>query len=261
MTDSRVRLTRSADGIATVTIDHLSKRNAVAPTMWDALASHFREISADPDVRSVVLTGEGNFFCSGSDVGEIIAADDIPAGLARLKRANRMMLAIHTCEKPVIAAVTGPAAGVGFSLALACDFIIASQDARFGGGFTRVGLMPDGGAIYFLSRLLGESRAKALAYTGRFIDADEALALGLVLEVQPAALMAERIAAFAAELARGPTAAIALAKRMFRGANAPSLEQFLEQEELAQVCVKETADFAEGLAAFRERRKAEFIGR
>lgn len=252
---------RDDKGIATVTIDHLPKRNAVAPAMWDALAAHFRDLSADPAVRAVILTGAGQFFCSGSDVDEIATADDVPTGLARLKRANRMMLAIHNCEKPVIAAVAGPAAGVGFSLALACDFIIASDDARFGGGFTRVGLMPDGGAIYFLSRLLGESRAKAIAYTGKFLDAEEALALGLVLEVHPAAHFAQRVAAFADELAHGPTSAIALGKRMFRAANAPSLEQFMEQEELAQVCVKQTADFKEGLTAFGERRRTEFSGR
>lgn len=260
MTDERIEVIQDLDGVATVTINNPSRRNAVAPDMWDALATAFRELSSDPKVRAVILTGGGDCFCSGSDVEQIVLAADIPAGLARLKRANRMMLAIYNCEKPVIAAVRGPAAGVGMSLALACDFIVASEDARFGGGFTRVGLMPDGGAIYFLSHLLGSARAKEIAYSGRFVGAEEALSIGLALRLFPAEALIEGALSMARDLARGPTTAISLGKRMFRAARSPALEQFFEQEEIAQVCVKETDDFAEGMKAFAERRPAMFKG-
>ena len=249
------------DGVATITIAQPAKRNAVAPAMWDALAAHFTRCSADPAVRVVVLTGDGDYFCSGSDLGEIDFSNDIASGLARLKRANRMMLAIHNCEKPVIAAVPGPAVGVGWSIALAADFIVAADKARFGGGFVRVGLMPDGGSIFFLSRLLGAGRAKELAYTGRLVAAEEALALGMAIRVSPAAKLAEDARAFARELAQGPTTTIALAKRMFRAGFGPSLEQYFDAEEMAQVCAKKTDDFAEGMTAFRERRPTRFTGR
>ncbi len=257
--DPRVRLA-IADGVATITIDQPAKRNAVAPRMWDALAALFAHCSANPEVRVVVFTGEGEAFCSGSDLEEMDMRNDIASGLARLKRANRMILAIYNCEKPVIAAVRGAAVGVGWSLALACDFTIASQTARFGGGFLRVGLIPDGGSIYFLSRLLGEARAKALAYTGRIIPADEAVGLGLALEAVPAEQFAEKVNAFAAELAKGPTTGISIAKRLFRAAQGPSIEQFLDQEELSQVCAKKTDDFQEGVTAFREKRPVAFTG-
>jgi len=250
-----------ADGIATITIRHVEKRNAVAPPMWDAIAHHFTNASADPAVRAVIFTGEGDSFCSGSDLGEIDRSNDIGSGLARLRRGNRMVLGIAKCEKPVIAVVPGPAAGVGWGLALSCDFIIASEKAKFGGGFLRVGLVPDGGTIYWLARNLGEARARAIAYTARLLNAQEALDLGLVLEVVPADQLAARAREFAAELARGPTATIGLAKRLFRTAFGTSLEDFFEAEEMAQVLAKQTEDFSEGVSAFLERRPARFTGR
>src|SRR3546814_162553 len=140
--DPRIRYTLH-DGVATITIAQPEKRNAVAPPMWDALTAHFTRCSSDPEVRAVIFTGEGGHFCSGSDLDAIDLSNDIASGLARLKRANRMMLAIYNIEKPVIAAVRGPAAGVGWSLALACAFIVAAEDAGFGGGLVTVGLVPD----------------------------------------------------------------------------------------------------------------------
>jgi 2-(1,2-epoxy-1,2-dihydrophenyl)acetyl-CoA isomerase len=247
--DGRVRLTIDA-GVATVTIAQPDKKNAVAPAMWDALAAHFQRCSDDPQVRVVILTGEGDTFCSGSDLGAIDMASDVSAGLSRLRRGNRMILSIYNCAKPVVAAVRGAAVGVGWSLALACDFVLAAETARFTQGFVKIGLMPDGGSIYFLSRLIGAARAKHLAYSGRFVSASETLEFGLAVKIFAERDMAEGVRGFAADLARGATASMAASKRMFRATMAPGLEQFIDQEELAQVGVKATHDFQEGVKAF-----------
>lgn len=258
--DARIRC-EIRDGVARVTIAQPEKRNAIAPAMWDALAAHFTRVSTDPQIRVVIFAGEGAAFCSGSDLEEIDAGTDPSAGLARLRRANRMILAIYNCDKPVIASVRGPAVGVGWSLALACDLVVAAESARFSQGFVKVGLMPDGGSIFFLARQLGFARAKDLAFSGRFVSAEEALHLGLVNEVVPDSSLEEAIGARANALATSATHAISLAKRMFRKSLAPSLEAFLEQEEVAQQTAKQSLDFAEGVRAFRERRTPQFQGK
>ncbi|MBA3054960.1 MAG: hypothetical protein FP826_08505 [Sphingomonadales bacterium] len=257
--DPRIRFVIE-NGVARITIDQPAKRNAVAPSMWDAITALFTHCSGNTEVRVVVLTGEGEAFCSGTDLEELDMRNDISTGLTRLKRANRMVLAIYNCEKPVIAAVRGGAAGVGWSLALACDFIIASQTAKFGGGFLRVGLIPDGGSVFFLSRLLGEARAKEIAYTGRFVLPDEAVALGLALKAVPTDQLDASVAELAGQLAKGPTTGIGLTKRMFRAAQGPTIEQYMDQEELGQICAKRTDDFQEGVKAFMEKRPVAFTG-
>lgn len=258
--DARIRC-EIAQGVARITIAQPAKRNAVAPAMWDALAAYFTRVSSDPKVRVVVFTGEGEAFCSGSDIEEIDSGTDPAAGLARLRRANRMILAIYNCDKPVIAAVRGPAVGVGWSLALACDLIIAGESARFCQRFVKVGLMPDGGSIFFLARQLGFARAKDLTFHGGFVSAREAMDLGLVNEVAPDDAFESVLAARVEALATGATHAISLSKRMFRASLAPSLEAFLEQEEIAQCTAKQSQDFAEGVRAFKERRAPKFIGK
>lgn len=254
------------DGVATVLISQPAKQNAVSPPMWDMLAEGFVALSADPEVRCVVLRGAGTTFCSGSDLGALDKGGsagpvDVGAALARLKRANRMVLAIHQCEKPVIAAVQGTAAGVGWSIAMACDLSIMSANARFVAAFARIGLVPDGGAIWFLSRLVGLRVAKQIAYQAKFIGAEEALRLGLVNEVVPEDTFDAGVDEMARDLAARPTQSLALSKRMFRDATGPSLATYLEAEEVAQVLAKQSPDFTEGVSAFMEKRKAQFTGR
>lgn len=254
------------DGVATVTISQPTKQNAVSPPMWDMLAENFSKLSADPAVRCVVLRGKGSTFCSGSDLGALDSGGsaghvDIGAGLSRLKRANRMVLAIHECEKPVIAAVQGTAAGVGWSIAMACDLSIMSANARFVAAFARIGLVPDGGAIWFLSRLVGPRVAKQIAYQAKFVGAEEALRLGLVNEVVAEDAFDAAVDTMAIDLAARPTQSLALSKRMFRDAAGPSLGTYLEAEELAQVLAKQSPDFKEGVSAFLEKRPAQFTGR
>lgn len=248
------------DGIATVVISQPAKHNAVSPAMWDMLAEAFTGLSADREVRCIVLRGAGKTFCSGSDLGEIDSSGNVADGLARLKRANRMILAIHMCDKPVIAAVQGTAVGVGWSIALACDLSICSTEARFIAAFAKIGLVPDGGALWFLSRMVGMRVANQIAFQARVIPADEALRLGLVNEVVPSEEFETAVAAMAKDLAARPTHAIGLAKRMFRASVAPGLGTYLEAEEMAQVVAKQSADFAEGVASFMEKRPARFSG-
>lgn len=246
--------------IATVTISQPAKQNAVSPAMWDLLAESFHALAANVAVRAIVLTGAGQAFCAGSDLGELDGSGNVAGGVARLKRANRMVLAIHNCDKPVIAAVRGAAVGVGWSIALACDFAIAEEKARFIAGFIRIGLVPDGGAIWFLSRLLGVRRAKDITYRARAVGAAEALALGLVNEVVAEGGFDAAVRALAEDLAARPTHALGLTKRMFRDAVGPSLGSFLEAEEVMQIVAKQSEDFAEGVAAFKAKRPPRFTG-
>lgn len=258
--DPRVSLELDARGLARVTIRHPERRNAISPPMWDTLADAFETVSQDPDVRVVVLTGQGGAFCSGSDVHEIVDDANVAAGLSRLRRANRMIKAVHRCEKPVFAAVSGSAVGIGFSLALACDLIVAESSARFGGGFLKIGLIPDGGSILLLSTSVGVARAKEIFFSSRLVSAAEGHDLGFVSSVTGDATLDVAIEAAAAPYLTGATTGIALAKRLFRASLPVSLEQYFEAEELAVLAGKATDDAREGRAAFQAKRAPDFRG-
>jgi 2-(1,2-epoxy-1,2-dihydrophenyl)acetyl-CoA isomerase len=247
--------------VATVTLDRPDKLNALDLEMREQLIDHFTRLRFDDAVRAIVVTGAGRGFCSGADVGRM-GGNDLPASRRHLqKTAHAFIRALHAIEKPTIAAVRGPAVGIGWSIALACDLVVASKTARFSQIFRRIGLAPDGGAIWFLTRRIGMPKAKELVFTGRFVEAEEALALGLVnCVVEDDELMA-KAQALAAEMADGPTFAMGLAKRLFHAAVGPSLEDYLEIESLVQPQLHQTKDNAEGVAAFREKRPPRFTGR
>lgn len=248
------------DGIATVLLDRADKLNALSAEMYEELARVFGELNLDDRVRVVLLTGAGKAFCAGGDVGSM-GSFDIVSGRRRSKGHHRMVLALHHLEKPVIAAVRGPAAGIGASLALASDLIVASETAYLLMAFKNVGIPPDGGAIYFLTQHLGLARAKELVYSARKLPAAEAMAMGLVSQVVPDDRLEAAALALAREIAGSATYALTLAKRMFQHMYQPTLEQLLELEVLAICGARMTHDHVEGVTAFKEKRKPQFKGK
>ena len=247
--------------VAAITLNRPEKRNALTVEMREALIDLFQRVRFDDAVRVVILAGAGPSFCTGADVDRM-AQTDLLAARHRLQRlSHTYMRTLHAIEKPVIAAIRGHAVGIGWSLALACDLVVASETAQFSQIFRRIGLSPDGGAIWYLTRRLGMNRAKELVFTARMVAAAEALSLGLVNHVVPDDQLEAKVAELAADLAEAPTFALGLAKKLFHMAAGPGLEEFLDYEALVQPQLQNSADNREGVAAFREKRNPKFIGR
>lgn len=247
------------DALAIVTLDRPDRLNALNVEMREQLGTVFEQAGRDASVRAVLLQASGKAFCASGDVttmGDFTAA----SGRERLKLAHRMVRNLANIEKPVIAAVRGAVAGIGWSMALACDMVIASETARFSQVFRNVGLVPDGGAVYFLTQHLGAMRAKELVYTGRRIDAEEARALGLVTRVVADDALDAAGFDLAQELAQGPTFALGTAKKMFKLMHQPDLETLLDAEAWAQGVALLSEDHQEGVRAFLEKRKPVFKG-
>jgi 2-(1,2-epoxy-1,2-dihydrophenyl)acetyl-CoA isomerase len=249
-----------SDGIATVLLDRADKLNALSGEMYHELADAFTALNSDDAVRTVVLTGAGRAFCAGGDVGSM-GGYDVVSGRKRSKGHQQMILALHHLEKPVIAAIRGPAAGIGASMALACDLIVASETAYLLMAFKNVGIPPDGGAIYFLTQHLGLARAKEIVYSARKLPALEAKEMGLISKVVADDQLEAEAMALARDIAGSATYALTLAKRMFQYMYVPTLEQLLEMEVLAICGARMTQDHVEGVTAFKEKRKPQFKGK
>ncbi len=247
------------DAVAIITLNRPDRMNALAPEMREALANHFEMAGRDNDVRAVLLTAAGKAFCASGDVTRM-GNFDPASGRDLLRMAHRMVRNLANIEKPVVAGVRGAVAGIGWSMALACDAIIASETAVFSQVFRHVGVVPDGGAIYFLTQHLGLLRAKELVNSGRRVGAAEAHAMGLVNKVVADEEMDEAAFAHARELAAGPTFALGMAKKMFKTMYVPSLEAYLDAEAWAQGLALMTQDHKEGVQAFLEKRKPQFKG-
>ncbi len=250
--------------VAYLTLNRPEALNALTPAQRDRLIQLFGEASADPDVRAVVLTGTGRGFCAGADLrGGAGAGERVAGDVARMIRegAQRLVAAVLDCEKPVIAAVNGTAAGLGVHLALACDLVLAAESARFIEVFVRRGLVPDGGGAYLLPRLVGPRRAKELMFFGDALSAPDAERLGLVNRVVPDGELDKTARAWAARLAGGPTRALALTKQLVNASLDSDRGTAFAAEAAAQEINMTTADAQEGVASFVERRSPEYRGR
>ena len=249
---------RRDGAVLTITLNRPDVLNALNAAAHVAFASAL-ELAAEAEIRAVVIRGAGRAFCVGQDLQELKGgAGDLAERLRTTY--NRHVVAIRTLEKPVIAAVSGPAAGAGLSLALACDVRIAAEEASFVPAFGRIGLVPDTGGTWFARRLLGYARAFEWLTTGRKLSADEALEWGLVAEVVPGAELEQRTAEVAERFAAMPTRAVWETKRLLDAAETATLVEQLEDEAVTQGRLAGGDDYREGVAAFLEKRNAAFTG-
>ncbi|MBS2535679.1 enoyl-CoA hydratase/isomerase family protein [Catenulispora sp. NF23] len=256
----------SSGGVRWITLDRPEALNAVTAGQRDRLIALLRQASADPQTRVVVLTATGRGFCTGADLRPQPGAEPVvpgPGDVARTIRegAQALIAAVLDCEKPVIGAVNGIAAGIGAHLALACDLVIAAESAKFIEVFARRGLVPDGGGAYLLTRLVGVHKAKELMFFADDVPAAEALSLGLVNRVVPDAEVEKTAREWADRLAAGPTRAFGLAKNLVNHALEVDRATAFREEADAVELNTATHDGQEGVRAFVERRAPEFTGR
>jgi 2-(1,2-epoxy-1,2-dihydrophenyl)acetyl-CoA isomerase len=254
-----------ADGIAVIIFDRPDVLNAFNDELGHAALDAVAKASADDTVRSIVITGEGRAFSSGEDLGALAdgyqRGETAPLGNILVDRYNPLIRAITSAPKPVVAAVNGVAAGAGASIALACDFRIASAKAKLVFAFIKVGLVPDSGGIWFLTKMVGAAKAWELAARGEPISAEEALRLTLFNLVVPSDEFEDAWQGFAGELASGPTRAFALTKRLLRSAMESSLDDQLDLEGQLQAEAGHTQDHLEGVQAFLGKRAPRFEGK
>jgi 2-(1,2-epoxy-1,2-dihydrophenyl)acetyl-CoA isomerase len=253
-------------GIATITLNRPKRLNALSSELTPALQAAIDQVAADRAVRCVILTGSGRGFCAGADLADIQPfyerGENPDLGRFLREAYNPLILPLVRMEKPVIAAVNGIAAGAGASLALACDVVIASEDASFFQAFVKVGLIPDSGAHFLLPHLVGYRKALELAMTGDLVSATDAQRIGLINAVVPSDELLERVRKDWAEpFATGPTRAYALMKQAMRFGATHTLEEVLDYEADLQSQISLTADHREGVMAFLEKRAAKFEGK
>jgi 2-(1,2-epoxy-1,2-dihydrophenyl)acetyl-CoA isomerase len=264
MTYSKIKLAR-AQGVATVALADPATLNAAGLDMVEELIDVFRGLASDPEVRAVILTGEGRGFCSGANL-----SDDRTTGIAPDGGAPDLGIALESHYRPliellrgspvpVVCAVNGVCAGIGVAFALACDLVVASEEASFILAFRRIGLVPDGGLTWLLPRLVGKSRALEMILLGDAVPAATAREWGLINQTAPAGELASTAQALAERLASGPKS-LGLMRGLIWGSLDATLTEQLEAERQAQSEAGRTADFAEGVRAFREKRPARFTG-
>jgi 2-(1,2-epoxy-1,2-dihydrophenyl)acetyl-CoA isomerase len=250
------------ENVATITLNRPEKMNTYNVAMLRELASVLEDVALDESIRAVIFTGEGRAFCAGADLKEAQGIlKELPENQDILKLLNRVVLAIRQAPKPFVAAVNGVAAGGGANLVLACDIIVASEKARMAENFINVGLVPDGGGTYFLTERIGYHRAAEIFFTGKILEAQEALNLGLYNRVVPPEEVVNVARELAEELADKAPLAIAADKAILNRETIPRLRSCLEDEARNQRIISGTQDVIEGITAFIEKRKPKFTGK
>lgn len=263
MTSAQTVLSALADGVLTLTLNRPDKLNSFNEEMHLALRAEIQRAHDDSAVRAVLLTGAGRGFCAGQDLGDRDprkggAAPDLGRTLETFYNPNLRLL--RALEKPVICAVNGVAAGAGANIAFACDIVLAAKSAKFIQAFAKIGLIPDAGGTFSLTRILGEPRAKALALTAEPLMAETAADWGLIWKAVADADLMEQAQTLARSLAAGPTLGLGLTKRLIHAAATNDLDAQLDLERDCQQIAGRSADYAEGVTAFLEKRKPEFKG-
>lgn len=253
-------ITENREGVWVITLNRPEKYNSVNAEMADAFREALDQAGRDPEIRTVYIQGAGKAFCAGQDLSEALDADGPAMRNLVIRQYNPLILRIRNLEKPVVAAVGGVAAGAGANLALAADIVLASESASFLQAFSKIGLIPDSGGSFFLPRLVGLQRATALTMLGDKIPASEAKAMGLIYEVFPDQSFVDQSMAIALKLAKMPTRALALTKKLLNQSFDQSLEAQLEAEADHQALAGETDDYKEGVKAFLEKRPPQFRG-
>lgn len=250
-------------GVHTITLNRPDRLNAIDPELADALPRAIDAAAADDAIRAVVITGAGRGFCSGLDlsVPPRLPEDTRVQRLDRFAWVGRLVLSLSNCEKPVIAAVNGPAAGAGFGLALGADIRLVAASAKLTAGYVRRALSPDAGVSFLLPRLIGTSRATEILFTGRDVDAAEAERIGLAAMVFADDKFTESAQQYAEVLAAGPPTALALTKRLLIASLDVPLETQLQQELAYIKTCFASQDVAEAMAAFAQKRQPKFTGR
>jgi 2-(1,2-epoxy-1,2-dihydrophenyl)acetyl-CoA isomerase len=264
MAPNQTVLVEAADGVARLTLNRPDKLNTFDAAMHRALHAALDEARWDESVRAILLTGAGRAFCAGQDLAEVDprkAEGEPDLGETIEKFYNPLVRQIRAIEKPVVCAVNGVAAGAGANIALACDMVIAGRSAKFIQAFCKIGLIPDSGGTWSLTRLLGEARAKGLALTGQPLDAETAAEWGLIWRAVEDDRLMEEAGKLAAGLAAGPTIGLGLTKRAIQAAATNTMDAQLDLERDLQREAGLTPDYAEGVAAFVEKRPAAFTGR
>lgn len=265
-------LVERRDGVLYLTMNRPDRLNALSDHIIAGMLEQLRNAAGDHEVGAVVLTGAGRGFCAGGDITRMrdrneAAAHDgannsgLDQRIAATRRGEECSVLLHEIPKVTIAAVNGPAAGAGLGLCLACDIRIASDAARFGTAFARVGYSGDFGGSYFLTQLVGAAKARELYFSAEVIDANEALRLGMVNRVVPAAALADEVHAYAKRIASGPRVAYGYMKGNLNAALTTDLRTLLDREAVGQALTSLTEDHKEAVKAFLEKREPRFHGR
>lgn len=265
MSDEKILLTEKKNGVGVITLNRPDKLNAFSDELTFQLQDALKEMEKDKEVRAIILTAAGRGFCAGQDLQSRSIAQEMgerpSLGDSIRRRYNPIVIKLRRIEKPIIAAVNGVAAGAGASIAFACDYRIVTDKVNFIQSFTKVGLIPDSGATFILTRLVGLTKAFELMLSADKLSAEEALNLGIINKIVGEDDLMKEAVALAEKLAAGPTKAFGLTKRAVNRAVFDDLEELLEYEASLQEIAGRSDDFAEGVKAFVEKRTPQYTGK